>query len=464
MSPAIKSKLKPWQPSIVEATCDGLSKGNFLNASGLGSGKQFMACASAIEHGMKIVAICRQAAISTWQECWVGHFGMPSTDCYAINREALRTGKHPLLELDFGEWNHATGKRKKVWKWKLPANTMLIVDEVHWDAGQSTINSEILRAAVKQGIKIQMLSGTAADDPRKMRAIGYALGLHDDFDFPGWLSLHGATIDSWTYALPIRFLESAAGKADLVKRRKATMQSIHAQLTKAGRMVRMPTSAIPNFPKKIVEPRCIKFSSDELSHIYEEMREEFRALGQRGIGGKGLTAMIPKLQRAEMLMVPEICEEVEEIIEEGASAVVFTNFIGTVNALAKRLKTDCLFTGAQSMVEKDENRKRFRDDLERKIIVNAGAGSESVSFADERGEFPRVGLILPSFQAIQLNQLLGRLARASSLSTSIYRILFPKGTFLENAYNACKRRTELYSAFNGDVEFSDDDVQAGLFN
>lgn len=423
-----------------------------------------MICATAIELGLNVVAVCRQAAMSTWAECWEGHFGMPASSCFAINREQLRTGKHPLLSFDYGARDERDGSHKKEWKWNLPKNTLLVSDEVHWDAGQDTLNSKILRAAVKQGVKIAALSGTAANDPRKMRAIGYMLGLHRDFDFPQWLAMHGATRDSWSFQLPLEFLSTNAGREELGRRRLETMAKIHAQLIKAGRMVRIPTSAIPGFPISAVEPMCIKFSSQELQDIYEEMRLEFKKMGNRGFGGQGLAAMVPKMQRAELLMVPEIVEEVEETIEEGCSSVVFTNFIETANALAKRLKTDCLFTGAQSKAQKDHNRLRFRDDKERKIIVNAGAGAESVSFGDERGEFPRVADVLPSFNAVQTNQILGRLGRASSKSPGVFKIIFAQGTMMEAAYKACQRKTELYAAFNGDITFSDDDMQAGLFN
>lgn len=436
--------------------------GNFLNASGLGSGKQFMALAAAKVLNKKVIALARLGALSSWQEIGVGHFGFSSTDVYAINREQIKTGKHWLGTWRTGEHNPETGRTAKSFHWNVPSDTILIFDEIHSEAGLDSLNSQMLKDAVRQGVKVLGLSGTTADDPRKMRAIGYMLGLHQDWDFWQWLSLYGATKDSWNFNLPSPYLGTKRGKADLSARRLAAMEKINAQLVKAGRMVRLPTSQIPGFPKVTIQPVCVSFGNARLAEIYEEMKAEFLKLNQKGIGGKGLGILMPMLQKAEMLMVPEIVEEVQDAKEEGSSVVIFVNFKGTVEALASRLKTDCVFHGDQSQAEKDYHRKRFERDEMREIIVTSAAGGESVSFADRRGQYSRVGLVIPGFQAQVINQVLGRLPRDGAMSPSIYRLLFPRGTWLEKAYRACQRRTELYGAFNGDTRFTDDDLLEGL--
>jgi hypothetical protein len=78
------------------------------------------------------------------------------------------------------------------------------------------------------------------------------------------------------------------------------------------------------------------------------------------------------------------------------------------------------------------------------------------------GKYPRTGIISSSFWAVQMNQALGRCARDGAKSPSKMIITFPRKTVAEQAYRACKRRTELYGAFNGDVRFTNEDLQAGL--
>lgn len=458
----LKSKLRPWQPDLVEKTIHGLSTGNFLNASGLGSGKSYVTAAAIKALNKKMVVLCRVGAIGMWKEVACGHFGMPESDVYAINREQIKTGRNPLGTWERGEHNPETGKFSLHFKWNVPSDTVLVWDEIHSESSLTSQNSAMLNAAVAQGVKCLGLSGTAADDPRKMRSIGYMLGLHQDWDFWQWLAMQGASKDAWNYSLPIAFLGTKRGKKDLYERQLKTMEKIHAQLIKAGRMVRLPISAIHGFPKCSIQPLCIDFNSDELTAIYAEMEVEFKKLGRRGIGGSGLEVIMPRMRRAELLMVPEIVQQVEDAIDEGSSVVVFVNFKETVKALALRLKTDCIFTGDESQAQKDANRMRFERDESRVILVTSAAGGESVSFADRRGEFPRVGVVMPSFKAVDMNQLFGRLPRDGAMSPSVYRLLFARGTLMERAYHACKRRTELYGAFNGDLRFTDEDLQEGL--
>jgi hypothetical protein len=460
VSEEIYKKLRPWQPAIVEATIHGLESGNFLNASGLGSGKTFTSLASVLAMRKKAIAICRQTAMSMWREVAESHFNFDPSNIHAINREQLRTGKHWLGYWRERDYNPNTGKTSREFVWNVPADSVLIFDEIHCEAGLTSQASGMLRDAVRQGVKILGLSGTTADDPRKMRAIGYMLGLHNDTDFWQWLALQGASETSWDFGLPQNYLGSKKGKLELQYRQESAMSRIREGLIKQGRMIRIPTSQIPGFPKCTIQPQCLKFDSKRLAAIHEEMKAEFDKLRDKG-PSKGLGALMPLLEKAELEMVPELVESTQDAIEEGNSVVNFVNFKSTVRALSERLKTDCTYTGDN--VDKREGcRLAFERDDERVINVTAGAGSESVSFADRRGEFPRLGQIIPSFQAIVLNQLLGRLPRDGAKTPSVYRILFASGGWQQKAYKACQRRTELYGAFNGDVRFTDEDLLEGL--
>src|SRR6185436_3678973 len=85
------------------------------------------------------------------------------------------------------------------------------------------------------------------------------------------------------------------------------------------------------------------------------------------------------------------------------------------------------------------------------IVLNSGAGAESIGLQDLHGDFPRLGLVFPSFDAVRNNQILGRLPRDGAKSISTYRLVFPAGTILESAYHACRIKADRCAAFNGDV-------------
>jgi hypothetical protein len=457
----LKSKLRDWQPALVEATANGLSTGNFLNSSGLGIGKTYVACASMQVMGLDAVFMCRKAILENVEEIASNHFGMRQGQITPINLEMVRTGNTEFGQWTAGERDENYGTYAKKFQWSLKPGTVLIWDEVHNANGLASLNKEMLTAAVRQGVKLMMLSGTAADHIHGMRAIGYALGLHNDYDYWQWCALHGATPAAWDCGLPKKVLNTRKGKELLWSKQNEEMGKIHAQLTKAGRMVRLRSSEIPGFPKVSIHPMCIDFDNKELTAIYEEMRSELETLKAKGTGKTQLEVTMRARQKAELLMVPTWAEMAEDAIEEGESVVFMVNFTQTVDALSTKLKTDCTYTG-ENLATRGVQMARFMADESRVIICNVGAAGESVRFDDRHGKYPRVGILSPSFWASQMNQALGRLTAADSKTPAKWLITWPRKTVAEQAYRACKRRTELYGAFNGDVRFTNEDLQAGL--
>ena len=117
--------------------------------------------------GLTPFVICPKTVIASWESTFIGQ-GV--TDFKVFNWEKLRTGNT--------NWVSRVGR--KGFKWvNLPIkDVILIFDECHKAKGARTLNANMLIAAKKQGYNILMLSATAAEDPREMRALGYALSLH----------------------------------------------------------------------------------------------------------------------------------------------------------------------------------------------------------------------------------------------------------------------------------------------
>jgi hypothetical protein len=154
----------------------------------------------------------------------------------------------------------------------------------------------------------------------------------------------------------------------------------------------------------------------------------------------------------------------EDAIEEGMSVAIFVNFDETVLALCRLLKTDCTITGAQvgprGEIEREENRLRF-----------------------QRGDFPRLSLINPTYSAQDIVQAKGRCHRAGNAAEvlppgptsrviicniraggvgislhnlkgakSIQKILFADGTIEVEAQRACASKcTRLEMLNDGDL-------------
>ena len=78
------------------------------------------------------------------------------------------------------------------------------------------------------------------------------------------------------------------------------------------------------------------------------------------------------------------------------------------------------------------------------------AGGTGLSLHDETGEHPRISLISPSFSAIELRQVLGRVHRASGKSPSIQNIVFANGTVEMKVCHAVRAKLNNLDLVNDD--------------
>lgn len=116
---------------------------NTLDSSQMGTGKTVVGsqvALSLVESGDidHVAVLCPKAVFPTW-ESELKEVGIDPL--FVLNVEKLRTGK--------SEWANKLGK--KTFKWNLPPNTLVLVDEIHKLKGPWTMNANLLVALVKQG-------------------------------------------------------------------------------------------------------------------------------------------------------------------------------------------------------------------------------------------------------------------------------------------------------------------------
>jgi hypothetical protein len=93
---------------------------------------------------------------------------------------------------------------KKIMRWSLPADTLVLVDEIHKCKGPYKLNAQLVIALVQQKYAVHGMSATAAEDPTEMRALGYLVGLHS-LNKPengltswySWMMKYGCYQDDW---------------------------------------------------------------------------------------------------------------------------------------------------------------------------------------------------------------------------------------------------------------------------
>jgi superfamily II DNA or RNA helicase len=287
-------------------------------------------------------------------------------------------------------------------------------------------------------------SATNATNPLEMRTVGLALKLFTGSNsYYTWATDNGVYKGNWG----LEFNDDPK----ILKR-------LHTQLfDKRG--VRLRRDEIPGFPVCEVIPEVYNMEEEDVLKInetYADMERELAKLSTVEKKDSIMEAVIQlrMRQRIELIKVPLFVDMIEEAKEEGFSVAVFVNFTDTINALATRLNTKCIFDGKTSDVARDENVERFQEDKERVILVNIQSGGAGLSLHDLNGKYPRMSIISPTFSPIFMRQALGRIWRDDAKTKSIQRIVCVANTVEEDVcHNVQQKLNNLDLLNDGDLSY-----------
>lgn len=456
-----------------------------VDCSSTGIGKTYVAAAIASSRKLPTLVVVPKIAVTAWERAGE-HFG----DRFSvIGYEKLRTGRTPFgfwdntpppgfklgeyyvcqscqRKVDFENFEpcychpigaHCITVKSKPWDYGKfhfhPGVRMVIFDEVHRCNGIGSLNGEMLNAAKRERKKIMGLSATIGDTPMKFQSIGYALDLHtlyerDGLSFYDWARENGCRLD--------RRFGGFKWMANLAEQ-KIIMSRIHARIF-PKRGVRIRCEDVPGFPEVDISAELYDLDENHaIDALYAEMNDAIKELEH--VSSKDLcpdhplTRILRACQRIELLKVPVMKELAEDYIEKGYSTALFVNYKQTIAELRKRLSWEAVIDGSPAGVK---NRQKwidqFQADAIRGIIVNSLAGGISVSLHDLRGEFPRVGLVMPNPSAVVMRQLFGRLRREGAKSKSHYRVLLAAKTVEVSIHRAFNLKSNNLDTLNdGDL-------------
>lgn len=403
----------------------------------MGVGKTLVAIETMKRLGNPVtVVVCPRSIIPTWCRTAEGQ----GAGLDAINYEKVRLGKTP-----YGQWVLPSPRHRKprfVWNSEIK---FLIFDEVHRCKSYDSKNSDLLRAARRQGIPVLALSGTPADSPLELDALGYVLRLHDGNDSPTLRNPEPLSFYSWArrhgcgpgYFSAFDFLGS---DEDRLKQ----MLKIN-KLIFPHKGVRVRVQDLPDFPECQVTSELYEpgFGPDELEAATAEC-----------VGP--LDRRLRARQFIEKHKVPIFTELAQDAIAQGKSVAIFVNFTETLQMLCTELKTKCCVDGSQTGTagaeRREANRLDFQADRSRVIIVNNEAGGLGLDLQDLNGNHPRLGLVSAGENAKTLKQVLKRLPRQGAKSKSLYRILFAADTDEEDVHRNLSHKLDRIDALNdGDL-------------
>lgn len=412
---------------------------NTLDASMVGTGKTVVAAHLAKTLGCPVAVVCPKAVIPSWKR-ELAETGLEPV--FVLNYEKIRNGKTPYLTKAF----------KKVLRWVLPPDTLLIFDEVHKCKGMYTLNAQLLISAVQAKLKVHLLSATACQDPTEMRALGYALGLHSLNNsngtlrsFNGWLWANGCKQDLW----------NSWYLAD-----KTVLDDLHQKIYgPAGAGYRLSVRDFPDsFRQNHIHMLPVagtaklkkaysSFNSDDLVRYIEDevTPDRFDETDDEPFIVKLLRAR----QEAELEKVPDLVALAEDFLEQNLSVAIFVNFRETARLLAEGLQCGVIEGGQRS-----DYRQQLIDDFQagrvHTLVVNIEAGGTGLSLHHTAAAArQRVSLISPTFNAKSHLQVLGRTHRNGALTDSLQYIVVGAGTVEESVVAAVDKKCQLMAQLHG---------------
>lgn len=415
------------------------------------TGKTYSAVAVARELDLKICVVCPKAVIKSWGKVIKNHFKMKDRLVGIINYEKLRTGRK---DSDIASYILHRHEKRAKFEWKLPKKTLIIWDESQKLKNWKTQNSKTCQAAIKAGYPMLFCSATNATNPLEMRAVGLALKIYKNGNsYYEWAYDNGVYKGNWGLEFN--------NDPKILKR-------LHHQIFDQ-RGVRLRRDDIPGFPACEIIPEVYNMDeqdANQINEIFADMERELEIARKREKAdqekakklNKELQEVLIQLrarQKIELVKVPLFVDMIEEALEEGLSVAVFVNFTETINALAARLNTKCIFDGKTPDKVRDRNVELFQEDKERVILVNIQSGGAGLSLHDLNGNFPRMSIISPSYSPVFMRQALGRIWRDDAKTKSIQRIVCVANTVEENVCRNVQQKLNNLDLLNdGDLALS----------
>jgi Helicase conserved C-terminal domain len=328
--------------------------------------------------------------------------------CY-LGWEKLRAG-------NTGAGQFSGSGRSRQWKFS-PEVGFVILDEFHRAGGDRTDNSFIAKAIRDQRIPGLLLTATPAQDPLRMRALGYLLGLHNWRDFWFWCQSRGC------HKLPFGGLGFTKNET-----RAARVLALLAQQMQP-RMVKTRLSEVRPANTAQISPVLVDVDEQrEAARLAEEIRAEYLRLKESAELLSAASAWQKARQAMELLKVPCFAERAKDRVEAGCTVLIFVQYRKTLEALHAIFPSAGLIHGDVEQPERQRVMDEMAADRLHMCLLQSDAGGESISLNDVTGKRLRVTLMSPVPRARQAKQIFGRTDRVNNKSPALIEIVLAAGT------------------------------------
>ena len=409
-----------------------------LDASDTGTGKTYCAVAVCKTLNLNPIIICPKSVISVWSKVCKEFKVSPYL---IVNYEIFKTGRihSELIDVIYED------NKIKDYKIYPPKNSIFIFDEAHRCSNMHSENGKLLLAVKDSNSKLLILSATIADFPEKFKIFFYVL------NFINKNEIINKNISKIKY---MKIVD------EWINRDKRPMVRIHNMLfPDRGSRMRIdvlgdlfPLNQITATPYTLDKNKqeAIQKEYKNLSGLLDVIREK-----KEKDSGSIFTKILRAHQTIEILKIPIFVELANDFLFNKYSVVIFVNFTQTLETLAKMFHTNSVIYGQQTQEERLKIIDDFQENKTNIVICNIKAGGIGISLHDLYGNHPRVTLISPTWNSIDLVQALGRIHRAGSKSKALQRIIYTANTVEENIADKIKYKLKnINSINNGDLDLT----------
>jgi superfamily II DNA or RNA helicase len=427
MKTSIKKLLLPHQIDHVTNLSKKLSD-NYVcfDCSDTGTGKTYSAIATAKCLKMKVFIICPKTIMSAWRDV-VAIFGV---ECLGIsNYELLIREKH----IDNGKVKKCpyiarTGDQQ-IYEWSLPAETLVIFDEVHRCCNPESLTGNLLLSLKNVYDKdhlLLLLTATICDGPHKFKLFSVLLK---------WCS-NCNSVFHW-----LEKSYNPVMASEIIKERLAVKNMCKVSISDLGDTFQKNQVTSDYYDVK-------KTDGTEIDKLHEEIKNCMEKIKHKSFSDKdsNWASVIRARQKIELLKVQIFVDLAQQYIDNDFSVVIFVNYTDTLLLLLKTLGTDCSVYGEQTITQRMKNINDFIKDKKRIIVCNIQCGGDSISLNDKNGKYKRVALVSPPLSSLKLIQACGRISRADSKTPSFNKIVFANSTIEKQLCNKLKSKCSIYSA------------------
>lgn len=434
--------IKPydWQLPLIDRQTDALRRRRFfINACGTGAGKTVMALESAKRLDCSTLVVAPLVSHEQWRRT-AEAMGISDLILDVVNIEKIsRANARPWFVAGL---------------WRLPKNTLVILDECHRGTSGSKSKATQAFASLKsyESIRLLAMSATLASSPMQLRLVGYWADMHDFTvgSFMRFCMKHGCNYDIFGRGIKRRECLVFTKNRDEARKH---MSKIRAEL--GDRIMAYGPKDIPNFPTETVTVELVDLAKDDraaLEEAYESMKDKLR---------KTKCALVNMLhermlaERAKARAMAQLALSYVQSITDNYSAVLFVSFTETRLAVEQELRSAGVeFRSIYGGMDPDERQKgidEFQDNKVHCLVCMSQAASCAMSAHDVKHERMRVSIISPSFSASDMKQALGRIRRCGGThATQIFALA--KGTIEEKVAMSLQRKIDSIDTLNdGDL-------------